>query len=107
MVPGAREGASFLPAPAKDKMDQPQLIWDWRPSQSQGKGARRSEEHHTGYFQPDCFPSFLAVMPADSWHERKPKITQTAGVGGGATDTGDGLEVKTPGTPPWLPLVAS
>lgn len=49
-----------------------------RPSE----GARKSQEHHAGYFQPDSFPSFLAMMPADSWHGREPKITQTAGVGG-------------------------
>lgn len=70
------------------------------------KGARKSQEHHAGYFQPDSFPSFLAMMPADSWHGREPKITQTAGVGG-AMDTGDGLQVKTPGIPSWLPVVAS
>lgn len=80
---GARcSRVNLLPQPAKDKMDQTQLIWAWRPSWGQGKGARRSQVHHAGYFQPDSFPSFLAVMPADSWHGREPKITQTAGVGG-------------------------
>lgn len=71
------------------------------------EGARKSQEHYAGYFQPDSFPSFLAMMPADSWHGREPKITQTAGVWGGAMDTGDGLQVKTPGIPSWLPVVAS
>lgn len=40
--------------PTKDKMDQTQLVWDWR---GQGMAARRSQEHHQGYFQPDSFPS--------------------------------------------------
>lgn len=34
---------------------------------------------HAGYFHPD---SSWAVMPADSWHQREPKITQTAGATG-------------------------
>lgn len=45
-------GAPCLPA--KDKMDQTQLSWDWR---GQGTAARRSQEHHQGFFQPDSFPS--------------------------------------------------
>lgn len=76
-----RQGAPPSP-PAKDKMDQTQLIWGWKPSQGQGLAARRSQEQHAAYFQPDSFPSSRAVMPADSWHGKQPKITQTAGVRG-------------------------
>ena len=66
---GARDSGVNLLSPPKDEMDQTQLIWHWRPSWGQGKGPRKSQEHHAGYFQ------------ADSWHGREPEITQTAGVG--------------------------
>lgn len=53
-----------------------------------------------------CYQT-LAVMEADSWHRRVPKITQTAGQGG-VRGPGSGLKIKITWNPVQTqPVVAS
>lgn len=62
----------------KDKMGQTQRIWDWR---GEGMAARRANST-SGLLSTRQLSQLPAVMPADSWHGREPKITQTAGARG-------------------------
>lgn len=63
---------------AKDKMDQTQRIWNWR---GEGMAAKRANST-SGLLSTRQLSQLPAVMPADSWHGREPKITQTAGARG-------------------------
>lgn len=67
-----------IPFSPENKMDQPQLIWDLESPQK----AQAWWPTAPCQLLSTSFHSYQAVMPADSWHGREPKITQTAGVRG-------------------------
>lgn len=75
---GARDSGVNLLSPPKDKMDQTQLIWDWRPSWGQGKGPRKSQAPCWLLSSRQLAPEGARNNP-DSW-------------GGGAMDTGERLK---------------
>lgn len=85
-LPPPQVGGSVVPravgcipfSPENDKMDQPQLIWDLEEPQK----AQVWWPTAPCQLLSTSFHSCQAVMPADSWHGREPKITQTAGVRG-------------------------